>query len=83
MDYEWIRKWGRFLGSYKYYIDDEVARARADHAPQNAIYKHDGKWYTTDSIISQTTRIALGLPLLEGDALEAARTALLNARSAK
>lgn len=35
-DYPFIRAYGRIMGSYQYYIDDEVRRAREDGAPQDA-----------------------------------------------
>lgn len=45
MDYLAIRLWGQKLGSYGYYIEDQVNQARKDNAPQDAIYKRDnGTW---------------------------------------
>jgi hypothetical protein len=47
------------LGSYSYYVEDQIATARADNAPQNAIYKQaNGKWRTFDQV-SQGTRIII------------------------
>lgn len=37
-DYPAIRAWGRNMGSYGYYIDNELALARSTKAPQDAIY---------------------------------------------
>ena len=37
-DYPAIRAWGAKLGSYGYYIDNELKRARATKAPQDAIH---------------------------------------------
>jgi hypothetical protein len=63
-EYEWIRKWGRMLGSYQYYIDDQIALARREQAPANAVHKNqDGRWVTTDEITNVEARFALGLPL--------------------
>lgn len=42
MDYLYIRAWCRLMGSYAYYTEDEIARARADKAPQTAIYHKGG-----------------------------------------
>jgi hypothetical protein len=36
--YKHIRAWGKYLGSYEYYIKAEQARASADGAPKDAIY---------------------------------------------
>jgi hypothetical protein len=61
-DYPFIRAWGRLMGSYNYYIRDQVQQARDDHAPANAVYRReDGTWATTDDITPATTRIQLGL----------------------
>lgn len=38
-DYPYIRRWGELMGSNSYYIEEEIKRARADGAPQTAIYK--------------------------------------------
>jgi hypothetical protein len=60
-DYPWIWRWGRLLGSFSYYIENEVKRAREDGAPQNAIYRrNDGTWATTDDVTSEDTRRQLG-----------------------
>jgi hypothetical protein len=65
-DYPYIWAWGRRLGSFRYFIEDQVEQARADNAPQNAIDRNqDGTWSTTDDITNPTTREALGLPPLE------------------
>lgn len=45
-DYPAIRAWGSLMGSYQYYIDNQVLVARATKAPQDAIYQRtdwDGK----------------------------------------
>lgn len=64
-EYPWIVAWGRMLGSYPYYIDQQVAQARHDGAPNTAIYKDStGTWQTTDDITSELTRHRLGLPPL-------------------
>jgi hypothetical protein len=61
MDYLYIRKWGRIVGSHDYYIENQVAKARRDNAPQNAIYKEDDGWKTIEDITNSETRRELGL----------------------
>lgn len=51
MKYKYIVAWGQYMGSYRHYIDDQVALARQDNAPENAIYKdRDGGWQTVDNM---------------------------------
>ena len=55
LDYLYIRAWGRMMGSFDYYIEHQVAEARADGAPQTAIYKDtDGSWHTYENCHSAT-----------------------------
>ena len=56
MDYVLIRAWGQYMGSYSYYIRDQIAIAKEDNAPGNAIYKNedDGTWVTVDKLNSIT-----------------------------
>jgi len=65
-DYPFIRAWGAFLHSMQYYIDDEVRRARADGAPQRAIYRSavSGIWHTIDEVSDPNTVRALGAWLI-------------------
>jgi hypothetical protein len=47
--YPFIRAWGYQLGSFKYYIENEIERAIEDKAPERAIYKSgNGEWRTID-----------------------------------
>ena len=46
--YPYILLWGRRLGSFPSYINDQIEKARADNAPQTAIYERDGVWRTID-----------------------------------
>jgi len=50
--YNAIRAWGQILGSYQYYTEDQIETARADNAPNNAIFKNytTGKWDTINDI---------------------------------
>ena len=55
MDYIMIRAWGQYMGSNNSYIRDQIAIAKEDNAPQNAIYKADeGTWVTIESVKSPT-----------------------------
>jgi hypothetical protein len=60
------------MGSYDYYVRDQVQQAREDNAPANALYRREnGTWATTDDITSATTRVQLGLeplPAIEPEA---------------
>ena len=61
-DYPWIRKWDGFMGSCASYLKEQLALARAENAPKNAIYKRDdGSWATTDDVADARTRFVLGL----------------------
>lgn len=66
--FPWIRAWGWMMGSFKYYIDQEIERARTSGAPANATFRRypqgggewDGKtWATTDDIENANTRYVL------------------------
>lgn len=60
--YPFIVKWGYYLRSYDYYIDNECLRAVEENAPENAISRsHDGKWDTIDDVKNPDARRALGL----------------------
>lgn len=45
MDYIYIRAWHRMTGSFDYYIEDQVAKARADKAPETAVYFDNHRYY--------------------------------------
>jgi len=56
-DYRYIRAWGRLLHSHASYIQDQIRHARADGAPQTAIYvDSNGKWRTVDDVTNTSTR---------------------------
>ena len=52
--YPSIRAWGKYLGSYAYYIEEQVRKAQDDDAPLNAIYfggtGPEPRWITADEI---------------------------------
>ena len=66
-DYFWIRQWGLLMGSEHSAIEREVAKARRDKAPHNAIYREEqpregsivGVWRTTSGITEPDRRTAL------------------------
>jgi len=50
-DYKAIAIWGKVCASFDYYIRDEQARAAADNAPLNAIFKSvGGDWVIVEEI---------------------------------
>lgn len=53
--YPFIRAWGRYTGSYQYYIDAQVALARAEYAPEDALYKAaiSGEWVCMGDVTSK------------------------------
>lgn len=64
-DYPWVRAYGQAMGSFPYYINDQVQLARRDRAPQNATRRNDdGTWATTDDIVNPSMRADMGLPAL-------------------
>lgn len=51
MKYKYIYAWGKYMDSMDYYIEEQQAKAEAENAPLNAIYKRrEGDWATMDSI---------------------------------
>lgn len=47
-EYEWIRRWGRAMGSYDYYIVEQQKQAAADGAPLDSIFWRDVEQYDRD-----------------------------------
>jgi hypothetical protein len=64
-DYPYLRAWCRLMGSYKYYIEDQLDLARSGRAPQTAIYMMaNGTWQTIEKVTNPHTRqqfISIGL----------------------
>lgn len=54
--YSDIKRWGHIMGSFDYYVEMQIAEARKDDAPDNAIYKSGDKWITTDDITAGATK---------------------------
>ena len=54
--YKAIWAWGRMMGSFTSYIRAEAAQAKADNAPESAIFKQDsGEWATLGDIKNPNT----------------------------
>lgn len=70
-DYPYIRAWGRYCGSYQYYIDSQVELANREGAPEDAIYKASmtGRWVRFGEITSLDARNSIRFILkeMEGD----------------
>lgn len=62
-NYEYIRAWGRMMGSYSYYITEQVERAKNDNAPSNSVYfgYSENRWITFDEIHEDTKRTIQGI----------------------
>lgn len=46
-DYPYIRAWGKYLGSFAYYINDQIDQANQDGAPEDAVYKNNENVWVT------------------------------------
>lgn len=56
-DYIYIRAWGQMMGSFPYYIENQVSLARHAGAPENAIYQNMvGEWVTYDEITNEDAK---------------------------
>lgn len=56
MDYPYIRAWGHLMGSFAYYVERQVTKARDENAPKTAIYRGYHAWHTVGEIQSPATR---------------------------
>jgi hypothetical protein len=60
--YPWILKWGQLTGLRQYEVVELIARAHAEAAPADAVYRdRKGHWRTTADIKDLYTRRGLGL----------------------
>jgi hypothetical protein len=56
-DYACIRAWGKMMGSYRYYIQSQISLARAEGAPDDAIYRRqDGTWARLREVENSDTK---------------------------
>lgn len=58
-NYPFIRAWGKIMGSFDYYIDDQIEEAVEDKCPQNVVYKDGDIWKTIDDISNQKIKMEL------------------------
>ena len=49
-------RWCRSLGSYDYYIQQQLEQAVKDDAPTTAIYERDGVWHVAEDIADPILR---------------------------
>jgi hypothetical protein len=42
--YPYLVAWCRMMGSYDYYIQDQLQKAEETNAPHDCIYERDGVW---------------------------------------
>jgi len=64
--YPCIALWGGVMGSYPYYIREQMHIAELDNAPADAIYKQDsGEWARLSTMANQELRMELTAKLAE------------------
>lgn len=57
MDYKYIRAWERIMGGLPYFLEIRLEKARAEGAPETAIYRrNDGTWATFEEITDEYTK---------------------------
>ena len=54
--YQTIVRWGKMMGSYDYFIANEIERAEKSNAPITTIYERDGVWSVAEEISDEATR---------------------------
>lgn len=56
MDYIFIRAWHRMSGSFDYYIEALVEKAKAEKAPETAVYfsRDRKRWITIEECVPGT-----------------------------
>lgn len=54
-EYLFIQVWGDALRSTQDFIDDQIVLARAENAPERAVYRDaNGRWVTVDDCVPRT-----------------------------
>lgn len=59
-EYPYIVAWGQMMGSYRYYVVNQVRQAKEDNAPPRAVYKNKDHaesktgWVTIDECCKPT-----------------------------
>ena len=61
MKYKYIHAWGKMMGSFPYYINNQVAKAIEENAPETAIFRssYDGTWATFEGIENKDTKLRI------------------------
>ncbi len=65
--YKHLVAWCKMMGSYNYYIEDQIAKAKATNAPEDAIYEkmaEDGsgptdEWARFSEVTNQDTKMKI------------------------
>jgi len=53
--YPYVYAWGKLMGSYNYYIENQMELAEKENAPKNATFRKDnGGWNTTTHLQPHT-----------------------------
>ena len=61
-EYPYITVWGKMMGSYDYYIESQIRRARETNAPSTAIYEQgrkSGQWSVVEEVENRDTRLTI------------------------
>lgn len=58
-DYKHIEAWGRLLGSYRYFISEEQARAAKEGAPIDAVFKDNDGWVSFSKVTAPDVRLRI------------------------
>lgn len=55
--YDHLRAWCAMMGSYPYYVRDQIELARREDAPDDAIYRDSstGRWVTFSEVTNPST----------------------------
>lgn len=64
VEYPLIRYYGKYMRQSGAYVSAQVARARAENAPQDVVHWFEGRWFRAEDIRDPQTREAIGLPPL-------------------
>jgi len=63
--YQAIRIWGQHVGSFDYFIENEQAKAEAEDAPLDALYKEGNTWVTIVHLRNKNNQSAVISKLLD------------------
>jgi hypothetical protein len=66
-DYKYIRAWGRLMHSNPSYIEDQIANARRDKAPDDAVYFDvlEKRWVRFANVTRDDTRSVINTFIAE------------------